>query len=275
MENKVIKNFKVSHSKMSAFRRCLQQYHWKYIEKYFPPSNIGQSRGTAGHTALAVWHREYDAEKATEAAWENWSNAGFGDGEDWQQLFQALLRYYEWSQANDTFKLKVAEQEFNIEYEVSGKKVIFNGFIDGVVEENGNLWILENKFLKKMDNSSNPIDQQVSLYMLAAHLLEYDVKGVIYNKVRVGDTKVAVTEPVVRTRMYRNALGLSSVQDDMLIQIKSMLDYEEGGVPYKNPTKDCSWDCAFYQACVSQSDDGQIPTQILQTIANLRSNEDG
>jgi hypothetical protein len=268
-----VKTFKVSHSKMATFRRCLQQYQWKYIEKFYPPSNIGQTRGTAGHSALASWHVHYDATLATEAAWNSWSNAGFGDGEDWQQLYQVLLRYYEWSKANDTFVLKVAEQEFNIEYEVAGRPMIFNGFIDGIIEEKNQLWILENKFLKKMDNSSSIMDAQVSLYMLAAHLLDYNVQGVIYNKVRVGDTKVAITEPVVRTRMYRNSAGLSKVQDEMLIQVSRMMDYEKGGVPYRNPTKDCSWDCAFHQACVSMSDDGQTPIQILETITNLRSND--
>jgi hypothetical protein len=60
----------------------------------------------------------------------------------------------------------------------------------------------------------------------------------------------------------------------MLIQVADMIKFEkEGGVPYRNPTKDCSWDCAFFQACLSMTDDGQDPTDILKTITNLRSTE--
>jgi hypothetical protein len=269
-----VKSYHVSHSKMAAFRRCKQQYAWKYIDHYFPPSSMGQARGTAGHAALGVWHVDYDQAKAMEAAWQNWQNAGYQNNEDWQQLETALSRYFVWSLANDTFKLKIAEQEFNIEYDLNGETFVFNGFIDGVVEEKGQTWLLENKFYKRMDNNDNSMDMQVSLYLLAAHLLGYEANGVIYNKVRVGDTKIAATEPVVRTRLYRNPQGLERIQNEMLIQVADMIKFEkEGGVPYRNPTKDCSWDCAFFQACLSMTDDGQDPTDILKTITNLRSTE--
>lgn len=277
-----IKPYHVSHSKMSVFRRCKQQFSWKYRDHYFPPSSMGQARGTAGHAALGIWHVDYDAEKAREAAWQNWQNAGFSSNDDWQQLDVALSRYFAWSIQHDEFKLKVAEQEFNIEYELANEPnkepsaipFIFNGFIDGVVEEKGQIWLLENKFYKRMDNNDNSMDMQVSLYLLAAHLLGYNANGVIYNKVRVGDTKVAEKEPVVRTRLYRNPQGLDKIQNEVLIQVAEMMKFEkEGGVPYRNPTKDCSWDCAFFQACLSMTDDGQEPTEILKTIANLRSND--
>jgi len=270
------KIFGASHSKMATYRRCRQQFHWKYINKYFPPSSMGQARGTAGHAALATWHVSYTEDLATKAAWENWSNAGFGDNQDWQQLYQALLRYYVWSKQHDTFVLKVAEQKFDIEYEVEGIPAMFNGFIDGIVEDSGKLWLLENKFYKRMDNSSLDMDQQVSLYLLAAHLLKYDVQGVIYNMVRVGDTKIAVTEPVVRRKIYRSSAGLSKIQDEMLTQVREMMIYElKGGAPYRNPTKDCSWDCSFYAACISMTDDGIEPTDFLKTLSEVRSNDNG
>jgi hypothetical protein len=242
---------------------------------------MGQARGTAGHAALAVWHVDYDPQKAMQAAWDNWSNAGYQDNEDWQLLEAALNRYFIWSKANDRFILKVAEQKFEIEYQVYEdprtndipKPVVFTGFMDGIVEEDGFLWILENKFLKKMDNSDSTMDPQVSSYMLAAHTLGYDVKGVIYNKVRVADTKVAISEPVVRTRQYRNPAGLAKVEQEMIQQVKAMMAYAKGGVPYRSITKDCSWDCSFFSACGSMSDDGVEPTEILKMVCNIRSNE--
>lgn len=281
------KPFSVSYSKMSTFRRCLQQYHWKYMDKFFPPSGIGQARGTAGHAALASWHQNYQEEAALNAAWENWSGAGYQHDADWQLLEDALRRYFPWSRDHDKFVLKAAEQKFEITYEipwaydrqdpdfVEPRQVVLTGFMDGIVEEDGALWVLENKFYKRMENNDNPMDAQVSIYMLACHTLGMEVQGVIYNKVRVADSKIAITEPVVRTRQYRNPAGLQQVETEMLAQIQSMLAYHErGGSPYKNVTKDCAWDCPFHQACLSMTDDGINPTQMLISICNVRRNDD-
>jgi len=266
------KAFSVSHSKMATFRRCLQQFHWKYIDGHYPPSSAGQLRGTCGHAALAIWHVDYDEDKATQAAWDIWESHGFSQNEDWQLLEDSLGRYYPWSREHDKFKLLHAEQEFNIHFDVEGTDVKFNGYIDGIVEENKKLWLLENKFYKRMQNANTLfLDQQVSLYMLASHLLGYEVQGVIYNMVRVADTKIAVTEPVVRQRIYRSSEGLGLIQNEMLQQVGAMLTYvQKGGPTYRTPTKDCTWDCSFYRACLGMTEDGQEPTEELQAVTTKR-----
>jgi hypothetical protein len=267
--------FSVSYSKMGCFRRCKQQFHWKYIDKYYLPSSTGQVRGSAGHAALGVWHVEQNADKAMQAGWDKWAAEGQIDGEDWVLLENALNRYFVWSTENDTFKLLEAEKKFDISYIVEDKPVVLTGFIDGVVEEDKRLWLLENKFYKRMNDSGLEMDQQVSTYLLAAHTLYPKVEGVIYNMVRVADTKIAVTEPVVRKRIYRNPAGLKRIESEMLSQIKEMMSYMKGGEPYRSATKDCSWDCSFYGACLSMLDDGQEPTQMLQALTQIRSKEDG
>ena len=269
------KPFHVSYSKMSCFRRCKQRFHWNYVNKYFAPSSTGQVRGSAGHAALAVWHVAQDADAAMQAAWDKWTAEGQKDGEEWTLLENSLNRYFQWSAANDTFKLLEAEKEFNIQYLVEGKPCILNGFIDGIVEEDKRLWLLENKFYKRLDDSGLDMDQQVSTYLLAAHTMQQKVEGVIYNMVRVGDTKIAVTEPVVRKRIYRNPAGLRRLEQEVLTQVKEMLVYQEGGEPYRNATKDCHWDCNYYSACLSMLDDGQEPTQMLQALSEIRSKDDG
>lgn len=267
------KPFGVSYSKMSCFRRCKQRFHWNYIDKYFSPSSLGQVRGSSGHAALAVWHVEYNADAAMQAAWDKWSSEGQPDGEEWQILENALNRYFQWSAENDTFKLLEAEKKFDISYTVNDMVIVLTGYIDGVVEEAGQLWLLENKFYKRMDDSGLDMDQQVSTYLLAAHTLYPKVNGVIYNMVRVGDTKVAEKEPVVRKRIYRNPEGLKRIESEMLAQVKEMLHYLEGGEPYRNATKDCHWDCSYYSACLSMLDDGQEPKQILQALSEIRSTD--
>jgi hypothetical protein len=280
------KAFQISHTKLATFRRCLQQYHWKYIDGYYPPSTIGQARGTAGHAALAVWHREYAVDASLDAAWKVWElNLGTA-GDDWQLLEASLTRYFDWSLNNhDNFKILQSEQEFQIEFEVPhytlpGKEkgkitehtsVVLTGFIDGIVEEKGQIWLLENKFYKRMDRNPLDLDPQVSMYLLAANLLGYPAQGVIYNIIRVADTKIALTEPVVRRRLHRNLQGLDHIQEEMLLQVDRMIEYQKGGVPYRTPTKDCHWDCPFYSACILLTDDGLSPTNQLISITNIRS----
>lgn len=266
--------FNVSYTKMAEFRRCLQRYAWKYKDGYYPKSSIGQMRGTAGHAALAEWHQRYVARLAMDAAWEKWYSEGYGEGKDWNELQDALTRYFEWSLANDTMKLVVAEQKFEIDFDFpDGAKATLVGYIDGIVEDKGRRWLLENKFYKRVENSSLDMDMQVSTYLLASKVMEYGAQGVVYNIVRVGDTKVAASEPVIRKTIFRNPEGLDLIQDEMVNQIRMMMDWHaKGGGVYRNATKDCSWDCSFYQACLSMQDDGMVPSSILSSVSQPRRN---
>lgn len=270
MDNKI---FSVSYSKMAAFRRCLQQYKWKYKDGYYTKSSMGQMRGTAGHSALAMWHKNYIKEEALNAAWNKWSSEGYEDNIEWQLLVSSLERYFIWSLANDTFKLLEAEKEFDITYEIEGQEPFrLNGFIDGIVEEKNKLWILENKFYKNMQKPTD-MDTQISLYMLAVRIINYEVQGVIYNMVRVADNKIAVTEPVVRKRIYKSSAGLDKIQDEMIQQVQAMRRYDTEGGTYRNVTADCNWNCSYFQACMSMADDGIEPKQMLEIISNTKIGE--
>lgn len=258
-------SFSVSHTKLSTFRRCLQKYHWNYIQHYRPKPSVSQTRGSAGHSALAEWHVNYKIESAIAAAWKYWYGQQLADGDDWRLLEDALIRYFAWSQKNDSFKILQSEYEFKIGY--GNPDFVFTGFIDGIVQDGKQQWLLENKFYKKVDDTGLEMDIQASLYMLAAKLLGKNVSGVIYNMVRIGDNKKSIEEPVVRKKLYRNAAGLSHVQTEMVQQVKNMLKYQEGGMPYRNPTKDCSWDCAYYSICLGLLDDGCIDAKQLEIVS--------
>lgn len=268
------KPYSVSYSKMGQFRRCLQAYDWKYIQKYFPPSGIGQARGTCGHAALAVWHVHYDPQEAMQTAWETWNENGYLEANaDWLLLEEALNRYFTFSKEHDRFTMLVSEQKFDIEYELPTGPVIFTGYIDGIIEDTDGQWLMEHKFLKQVDNGNKDLDHQSSLYLLAAQRLGFKVNGVLYNQIRMG-TKIAEKEPVLRRKVTRNMSGLDHIEHELLQQVKAMQTFERGGEVYRNPTKDCSWDCAFYNACLSLQDDGQMPTEILKQLIVTRSQND-
>lgn len=259
--------FYVSHSRLSSFRRCRQRYYWQYVKKHKTAPSMGQSRGTAGHAALASWHREQDTQKALDAAWNAWAFAGHQAGPDWQLLEDALARYFDFSAQRDTFKVLKSEQMFEIEYEVLGQPVVLTGFIDGVVSEAGANWLLENKFHKNAQTGGLEMDAQSSIYMLAAKYLGIEAQGVIYNIVRVGDTKIARTEPAIRKRLYRSSEGLGRLEEEVLVQVEEMLKFHADVKPYRNQTKDCGWDCSYYQPCLILNEDGLEPISLLENIS--------
>jgi len=259
--------YNVSHTKLSTFRRCLQQFHWKYIDHYYPRSSSGQIRGLAGHAALAEWHRSQNAADALTAAWRTWAKEGLGEGAEWDLLEDVLKRYFAWSLENDKFKILKSEFEFKLRFENEGMPIILSGFIDGVIEEDGRTWLLENKFHKRASVQNLDLDPQVSIYMLGATVYGIPVQGAIYNVIRVGDSKIAQKEPAIRARLYRNPAGLERISDEILLQAKAMIDYQEnGGIPYRNPTRDCGWDCPFYNACLSMQDNNVEPKELLENV---------
>jgi len=272
LQNKEL--FKISYTKLSTFRRCLQKYRWKYVEHYYPRSSIGQARGSAGHAALAEWHKNYDEQKSLDTAWQKWSDDGFEQNEEWQLLENALTRYFPWSKTHDKFRIIRSEYKFEIEYELMHQQklfpILFEGYIDGVVKENDQIWLLENKFNKRISTKNLELDAQVTLYLLAMFNMQKSVEGVIYNIVRVGNTKIAKKEPAVRVRLHRNKEGLARVQKEILLQTIAMINFENGGEFYRNPTRNCSWDCPFYQACLSMQDDSLEPKHLLEQACYIR-----
>lgn len=265
------KPYSISHTKLATYRRCKQQYHWKYIDHFYPKASVGQVRGSAGHAALGEWHRTYQTYTALDAAWDKWVAEGQGLGEDWDLTVETLERYFAWSRENDTFTILKAEQKFDIIFKDPAIK--FTGYIDGIIqEEDGRIWLLENKFNKRVQTSHLDMDIQATIYMLAANLLGHKPVGVLYNIIRVG-TKIAEKQPVVRKQLYRNSDGLNHVTHEILLQAKEMIEYDKGGTPYRNPTKDCSWDCPFFAACLNLLDDGIEPTQQLELACHLNRKE--
>lgn len=253
-----------SHSSLATWRRCKARYKWTYVDNYTTPPSVGQTRGSAGHAALAEWYRTFNVDLAIEKAAAIYNEREIKTGEnlmeDWDLLELILKRYFRWSEENDEFDKVIAlEQKF--EFQLNGHTVI--GYIDGVVQSGESLWLLENKFNKKVDTKALDIDAQVSLYMLACYKLGIDVRGVLYNIVRVAEGGIAAKEPVVRRKVYRNQEGLAMIEAETAVQLAEMSAYHKKNWPvYRNPTSNCSWDCGFYGVCLAINDDGDINTAL-------------
>lgn len=267
---------KLSHTSMSSFRRCKMRYKWSYLDNYDPLPSRGLMVGGTGHVALGAWYKalseEKSAEEASEIALKTASlrlaeyEEQHGEEQDkiWDDLSVILVRYFEWALENDDFN--AYEIEYKFEFEVGDFMLI--GYIDGLVERsNGTHWLLEHKFNKQVSTKHLELDPQVSIYMLAARVSGFDVRGVFYNVIRTTIGGIAATEPVVRLPVFRNNEGLAEIISELNMQMEEMRDFHETGgeFAYRNPTRECSWDCGFYHACLAMNDDGN-PLPALRVI---------
>lgn len=260
-----------SHSSLASWRRCRYRYWLTYIENYVSPPGIGQIRGTIGHACLAEWYiNGGDDEKALKKASDIATNleieSGIDLANDWDTMLLTLNRYFNWARLNDGFDVIAVEQEYEIE--IDGMKLM--GFIDGLVKSHDAVWILEHKFNKQVSTTHISLDMQVSIYMLAAQRLGYEPAGCLYNIIRMGNSGIALTEPVVRRPVYRNAEGLAVIEYELGNQMREVKKFNEEGhlQIYRNPTKDCHWDCSFYHACLSLNDSGEADSVLSRFPIN-------
>ena len=265
---------KLSHTSMSSFRRCKMRYKWNYVENYAPLPGPALIKGSVGHAALGAWYPAMVAnpEEALDIGLKAASTklAEYEEQTEqdlthvWDDMAIILERYAEWALENDDFKAYEIEYKFNLEI----GDFILTGYIDGIVErDNGTHWILEHKFTKQVRIKHLELDPQVSIYLLAARALGFDVRGAFYNVVRTTIGGKAATEPVVRLPVFRNNEGLEQIVYELVLQMEEMRKFHESGGEgaYRNPTMDCSWDCGFNNACLAMNDDGD-PIPALRVI---------
>lgn len=272
---------KLSHTSLSTFRRCQMRYKWSYVDDYEPLSSKGQIMGGTGHAGAGAWyqhlhenpedyeHAENLALKAASGKLAEYEEAAGYEMEDiWNDISIILPRYFAWSIENDDFTAHDIEYRFDLK--VGPFTVI--GYFDGIVEtKDGSWWLLEHKFTKQVRTKHIEIDPQVSLYLLAARALKYNLRGVLYNVIRTTIRGKAENDPVVRLPVYRNNEGLAYIVRELVSQMSEMQKFHavDGVTAYRNETMDCSWDCGFFNACLAINDDGD-PKPVLNTLPRKR-----
>jgi len=247
-----------SHTSMYSWRRCKVQFHWKYKEGFLTSTSPGQRIGSIGYSALAEFYRTGSEESSLKAASNKLAEYEQQDEmsyvEDWDLISTVLSRYYIFAREYDNFNFLSVEQEFRLK--MGDEELI--GFIDAVVERKGGVYLMEHKFAKQASLKHVSLDPQISVYMLAAKMLGVKPRGIIYNVVRTGYGGINDKQPVLRADVFRNVEGLQVLEYEIGLQMKEMTEYlEKGGDIYRTPTKDCSWDCGFYAACLSINDSGK------------------
>lgn len=268
-----------SHSRMASWRRCLYRYKLEYVDEYTPEPSVNLMRGSIGHVALASWYssKTKRADKALKAAsdklfeYERMLNTELPDV--WDLMSTVLTRYFQWSLENDNFE-EILAVEKRFEFDFHGHNL--KGFIDGIVTVDGVNWLLEHKFYSQARLKHLALDPQVSMYLYAAREMGYNPRGVLYNVIRVAEGGIAEREPVIRIPTYRNQEGLRVIERELYAQITAMEQWHSTKNPplYRNPTRDCSWDCGFYTVCLSINDDGTSKAVLEKIPKKAYDNEE-
>lgn len=279
----------VSNSRLACYRRCLRKYRYRYVDQL---EAVNKSPalvlGSLVHESLAEFYhmnnKELDCAARAEKAMKLYDDAvaakadevlsAGGDSERFDKdsyMGRQMLRYYyEEIAPKDDFTPVASEVSVDVRIpNLRGKSswCRFIGFVDGIVERDGRLYILEHKTAKALDTKHLVNDTQVTQYIWALRQLGYDVCGVYYNILRKCDPYSARTNPPYHYReaVYRNDDELDTAARNMYLQYKAMRRAEDTGY-YPNPTRDCSWDCEFRSLCIAESE-GDLPSEEFVQLA--------
>jgi hypothetical protein len=230
-----------------------------------------------------TWKKWYGSEinSIRTATSEDWQEDVWVDARD---LGTAMLEGYVDEYGRDeTWHVIAPEQTFQIEIPYrtkAGVLVLYCGTFDLVYRDlrTDEIWLGEHKTAKAISLGHLPLDDQAGSYWaVASRVLQHEgvlgkgdsIAGIMYNFLRKGfpderprnaegqylnkDGSVSknqaaplfVREPVERTRKER-ATQLRRIQNEAYWMRAAKKAPDQ---IYKNPTRDCQWDCSFFDMC--------------------------
>lgn len=256
-------------------------FHLAFAEWYIPGSERGRDpRETwaeyVGESRETV--RLYNAEG--EAEFENALALGtsmlghyldtYGDDPDWRMIAP-----------EQTFRVYIEDPD-----EPGKTLLVYVGTFDGIYQnvKTGKYWILEHKTASQIITKHLVLDDQAGSYLLVGNMVLEElgiaakVTGIMYNFLakrkasdkprddqgrylnkdgsvsKVQPAKTLQREPVTRTKREKNSM-LSRIQNEGI----QMEPFRTGELELmKNPTKDCSWDCDFFDLCQVHESGGDV-----------------
>lgn len=271
-----------SYTQLSQFQRCKTSYYWKYGLglKLMAPS-VPLLKGSLLHQAYDKYmfeeranhdiaHKEID--RLTQLEIDKSEREGdlsvlnmIAD-----EAHEVMSHYLPWADDNDDWTVVIPPKAtkceisgtIDIEIPRPGQDPLLKPFvfkIDSLVERNGQLMMLENKFRKNLDGSGLEHDLQILAYQAAWNRLhpQHKIQGVIYNIVA---SKPRKSDGAVGTREYfyrgetEELVALNLIRAIM----QEMRAQEELGVWPMSIRKECSWDCDYVGVCLGVRAGGTI-----------------
>lgn len=256
-------------------------FHLAFAEWYIP----GLERG---RDPRETWAEYVGESRETVRIYNNDDVAVF---EDALELGKSMLTTYLDEYGDDPeWDIIAPEQTFRVYIEdpdEPGKTLlIYVGTFDGLYRnrKTGKVWLLEHKTASQIATKHLVLDDQAGSYILVANMVldELGIKdrvhGIMYNFLakrkasskprddqgrylnkdgsvsKIQPSKTLLREPVTRTRREKNAM-LRRIQNEGI----QMEPFRSGELELtKNPTKDCSWDCDFFELCQVHETGGDV-----------------
>lgn len=176
---------KITYSMFIAWLSCRQKFDYRYNRCIVPVENMtALSFGSGVHTGLETWFKTGDAKLAVEMT----SRADLSDVDNAKA--QALVDGYCYHYDTEAFTVIDIEHEFAtpLTNPTTGRKSRtweLSGKIDGIIEQDGELFILEHKTTSKADGDyldRIEIDMQLVFYALAVQeTFGRPVAGALYD----------------------------------------------------------------------------------------------
>lgn len=190
---------RLTHSRINSFKKCRRR-HWYEYENCIRSERDGKAlrMGSAYHNGLEVIGNQQPIDAACERVYGDYSEAIYlaDDIVYERETVLRLLCGWLWRWEEQPLKHIAAEQWFNLPLRNpatgrTSRNFSLAGKIDGIVRiGDGRLAVLEYKTTSEdlaSDSDYWPrlqVDQQISIYVLAARALGYDVDTVLYDVTR-------------------------------------------------------------------------------------------
>lgn len=220
-------------------------------------------------------------------------------------MLTAYIAHYD---ADPTMDFIAVEQPFQFTVSMADNELwamakrilefLYCGTFDGVFRDwDGKIWLIEHKTAKAIETGHLPLDDQAGSYwMVATNVLRQlkligpkeQIEGIRYNFLRKA---LPDDRPTNAEGMYLNRDGsVSKVQPSPLFHREDVFRFpgerqtqlarikdestemalvKAGVLPVtKNPTKDCRWDCPFFNMCQlhEAGDDWQDYKELMYTV---------
>lgn len=201
---------------------------------------------------------------------------------DLRQLGRAMLKgYHEHYDGDKDWDVIATERTFQVRIKMpDGSYILYVGTFDGVYRHRvtKRIRLMEHKTAKAISNKHLSLDDQAGAYWAVAYTLlrnegilstKHQIEGITYNYLRKqlpdqrpknaegqylnqnGSISKNQPSPLFeRFEIKRNARERAMQIDKIKAEVEHIRLIKSGELPVtKNPTTDCSWDCAFFEMC--------------------------
>jgi len=233
------------------------QYRYQYGSEGGPDTgaqkrSVALQVGTAAHAALAEYYRGNGVVAAMDAAFGSLAPNTPLRLEEFDRLEAVLANYFEFAQKNDSWKVLAVEVEAESEWKPDMR---ISGIIDLIIEMSGKKVIVDHKFLSRISTTSLDMDSQINYYLLLTLQLGFPIDGFLYNMI---DKRKSTGNPGRRVYVTRTPNELLALGEDFYQVSRVIRATHDGQIPvYRNPTRDCRWDCSYYEACIEEMRKGR------------------